>query len=86
MFVSAGRQHCVAVDRSGRMYMWGNQQHGKLGNGEKEGKCTTPFLVTFETGPKGSGIPPQELNVLYAALGNKYSWFIRSKDMNTHWL
>ncbi|KAN0034990.1 hypothetical protein ACTFIV_001530 [Dictyostelium citrinum] len=40
--VSAGRNHSVALTESGRLYLWGNSNHGKLGNGTVSGNIYEP--------------------------------------------
>ena len=34
--ISCGQYHCLALDRSGRVYAWGWGVHGQLGNGAIE--------------------------------------------------
>ncbi|KAK5576748.1 hypothetical protein RB653_007892 [Dictyostelium firmibasis] len=41
--VSAGRNHSVALTQSGRLYVWGNSNHGKLGNGTVSGNQYEPM-------------------------------------------
>ncbi|KAM9962725.1 hypothetical protein ACTFIR_005642 [Dictyostelium discoideum] len=52
--VSAGRNHSVALTESGRLYLWGNSNHGKLGNGTVSGNIYEPTeLFDFdESGPQ----------------------------------
>jgi len=47
--VSAGEDHCLALDASGFVWSWGMNDYGQLGNGTND-PCTTPVKVV---GPYG---------------------------------
>ena len=52
--ISAGYMHTVAVDDQGKVYTWGNNNYGQLGNGEGEdGKwtySTVPICISDISG------------------------------------
>ncbi|EGC31817.1 hypothetical protein DICPUDRAFT_156281 [Dictyostelium purpureum] len=41
--VSAGRNHSACITESGKLYIWGNGNKGKLGNGKSVGDQLTPL-------------------------------------------
>ncbi|MCL1899247.1 MAG: LPXTG cell wall anchor domain-containing protein [Promicromonosporaceae bacterium] len=43
--VSAGDMHSLALDSAGRVWAWGNQALGRLGNGVTTGSASVPLLV-----------------------------------------
>ncbi|NDO18108.1 S8 family serine peptidase [Lachnospiraceae bacterium MD329] len=44
--IAAGHQFSMALDSSGRVYVWGNNKDGQVGNGSSYPFYTTPQLVT----------------------------------------
>lgn len=44
--IAAGHQFSMALDSSGRVYVWGNNKDGQIGNGSSYPFFTTPQLVT----------------------------------------
>ncbi len=56
--IAAGYQHSLAATRSGRVYAWGDNTSGQLGNGSAQGS-RTPVMV--------AGLPGNDLMVAVAA-------------------
>ena len=46
--VFAGRKHSFAIDMEGRLWGWGNNEHGQLGNGEQSEINPTPAIISEE--------------------------------------
>jgi alpha-tubulin suppressor-like RCC1 family protein len=45
VFVGAGYYASCALDTSGRVYCWGDNSYGQLGDGTEEGESSTPLRV-----------------------------------------
>ena len=46
--ISAGTSHALALDSSGRLWAWGDNTSGKLGDGTSEDRCTPVQVQTDE--------------------------------------
>lgn len=53
--ISGGTLHSLALDSSGRVWAWGNNFYGQLGNGSIENVNSTPALVPNLSGVKSIG-------------------------------
>ncbi len=47
--VSAGQNHCIALNSSGKLLTWGSATSGKLGNGSTSGTVTSPTQLNVST-------------------------------------
>ena len=48
--IQAGGRHTLAIANNGRMYAWGDNNHGQLGDGNTGGSAGTPTQVQAPTG------------------------------------
>ena len=44
--IAAGSYHSLAIDEDGKVYGWGLQNNGRVGNGSTSGNRTTPAQLT----------------------------------------
>lgn len=66
--VSASLSHSGCVSEDGRLWMWGKQSHGRLGNGDSTDKSIghpVPVVVTTNTKhtPTSSLLSPTSLSI-----------------------
>lgn len=72
--VAAGANTSFAVASDGKLYAWGFNQYGKLGDGTTESR-STPVLVKTPAGVTFSGVDAGEYNVIASGSdGYFYSW------------
>jgi len=45
VYITAGQEHSMALKNNGELWAWGNQEHGRLGNGETSGNQTSPVRI-----------------------------------------
>lgn len=76
--IAAGAQHAVAVDITGKLYTWGLNNLGQLGNGVTGGTSAVPVAVSL-TGPLATKV------FTIAAAGNAHSLVMTSASELYAW-
>lgn len=80
--VSAGGEHSLAVDSLGRVWAWGDNQYGQLGNGTLStgAECWTPGLVK-----RGAATPDPLSQITAVAAGLSYSLALKGDGTVLSW-
>ena len=69
--VSAGAGHTCAIRSTGKLYCWGNDASGQVGNGASTGNVTSPAQITSATDWQTVGAGA---NDTCAVRGKLYCW------------
>ena len=72
--VFAGQYHTFAVTTNGRVYAWGRNDYGQLGDGTKTNR-STPTLISFPAGETiRNVVAEQEHSLAVTTTGRVYAW------------
>ena len=77
--VSLGYYHSSAIDSNGDLWMWGRDDYGQLGDGEKETESLDPINISNKNSPfEGEKIEQVSLGAYFSSAldskGNLWTW------------
>ena len=78
--VAAGTYHSMAIGSNGKLYSWGNNADGELGNGT-EVNSSTPVVVSMPAGVSATAIADgADHSLAIGSDGNLYAWGYNGLD------
>jgi alpha-tubulin suppressor-like RCC1 family protein len=73
--ISAGQVHSLAIGSDGKLYAWGDNQFGELGDGTTDTQQDSPEVITLAPGVTPTAISAGEYDGLaIGSDGNLYAW------------
>ena len=76
--IAAGKNFAMALSRSGRVYTWGLDNYGQLGQGEEFDKPNSTYAQTVVKGSSPSSTGSEMSDVVAIAAGSETAYAIRS--------
>jgi alpha-tubulin suppressor-like RCC1 family protein len=75
MTIAAGSNYSLAIGSDGKLYSWGNNAEGQLGNGTMVASSTTPLAVSLPSGVSATAIAAGSGHTLaIGSDGKVYAW------------
>ncbi len=86
--IAAGGAHSLALSSTGRIYAWGNNDYGQLGNDDRPNASPVPVAVSAGAIPRGTRIARivagHTHSLALSSAGKVYAWGANDGNLGNH--